>query len=149
MVRSAPPAPAADRVLSRYGSEDVYYREFVRRVRAGELAIQQCDDCGYLRWAPTRACTECLGVDWHWQEVDGHGRIWSLAIYERAYGSHRQVPYNVVLVRLDCGVNMLSTVVHDGPDTDLAPGQRVVADLNGPGPGLAHLVFRPAEGSQE
>jgi len=28
------------------------------------------------------------------------------------------------------------------PDLELAPGQRVVADLAGPGPGLAQLVFR-------
>jgi uncharacterized protein len=142
MVRSAPPEAAADRVLDRYGSEDGYYREFVRRVQAGELAVQQCDACGYLRWPPTRACPECLDPEWHWQEIDGHGEIWSVAIYHRAYGSPRKPPYNVVVVRLDNGVTMLSTVVHDGPETDLAPGQRVVADLHGPGPGLAHLVFR-------
>lgn len=141
-MRSAPPEAAADRVLGRYGSEDVYYREFVRRVKAGEFAVQQCDSCGYLRWPPTRACNECLSGTWHWQEVERGGVLWSVAVYERKYGSHRTVPYNVVVVTLDCGVNMLSTVVHDGPDTDLAPGQRVVADLDGPGPGLAHLVFR-------
>ncbi len=144
MVRSGPPEQAADRVLARYGSEDTYYREFVRRVRSGELAVQQCDACGYLRWPPARACQECLDPSWHWQEVDGHGELWSVVVYERRYGSHRPVPYNVVLVRLDCGVTMLSTVVGT-PDTDLAPGRRVVADLSGPGPGLARLVFRTDE----
>jgi uncharacterized OB-fold protein len=148
MVRSGPPEPAADRVLHRYGSEDTYYREFVRRIGAGEFAVQQCDSCGYLRWPPTRACTECLAEDWHWQEIDGHGEIWSVSVYERAYGSHRKPPYNVVVVRLDDAVTMLSTVVGT-PDTELAPGQRVVADLNGPGPGLAHLVFRRDDADAE
>jgi uncharacterized protein len=142
MVRSAPPAAATDRVLARYGSEDALYREFVRRVRDGELAVPQCDSCHYLRWPPTRACPECLGETWHWQQIDGLGEIWSVAGYERAYGSHREVPYNVVLVKLDCGVTMLSTVVGAATPDEVAPGARVAADLGGPGPGLAHLVFR-------
>jgi hypothetical protein len=141
MVKSTKPAQADDRVLDAYGSADTYYREFVRRARAGELAVQQCDGCGYLRWPPTRACTECLSDEWHWQPVDGHGRIWSVAVYERGYGSHRETPYNVALVELDCGVTMLSRIVGT-PDLELAPDQRVVADLDGPGPGLAQLVFR-------
>lgn len=141
MVKSTPPEQPAEPILRRYGSEDAYYREFVRRVQAGELVVQCCDTCGYLRWPPTRACPECLGEPWHWQPVEGHGEVWSVAVYERRYGSHRPVPYNVALVQLACGVTMLSTVVGT-PDLELAPGQRVYADLNGPGPGLAHLVFR-------
>jgi uncharacterized OB-fold protein len=136
------PAPGEQPpVLARYGSENRYYEEFVDRLRRGELAVQQCDSCGYLRWPPTRACTECLATEWHWQPVDGHGEIWSVAVYERRYGSHRPVPYNVVLVDLDCGVTMLSTVTGTD-DAAIEPGQRVVADTGGPGPGLARLAFR-------
>jgi uncharacterized OB-fold protein len=136
-----PDATPAPPVLARYGSENTYYEHFVAALARGELAIQQCDACSYLRWPPTRACTECLSPQWHWQDVDGRGEIWSVAVYEHAYGSHRQVPYNVVMVRLDCGVTMVSTVVGTD-DLSLAPGWRVVADLDGPGPGLARLVFR-------
>lgn len=151
MVKSSAPEPAVDRVLARYGSEDAYYRAFVERLGAGELAVQQCEVDGYLRWPPTRACNECLSDRWHWQPVDGHGSIWSVAVYERKYGARQRVPYNVVLVTLDCGVTMLSTV--DGTENlSIEAGQRVVADLNGPGPGLARLVFRldtdASDGSQ-
>jgi uncharacterized OB-fold protein len=139
MVNST--TPAAGEILGRYGSEDELYREFIDRVGSGTLAVQRCAACGYLRWPPTRACPQCWSADWSWEPVDGHGTIWSVAVYERAYGSHRSVPYNVVLIDLDAGPTMLSTVV-GASDLDLVPGQRVVADLHGPGPGLARLVFR-------
>jgi uncharacterized protein len=128
-------------VLRRYGSENELYEAFVAALGEGVLAIQACDQCRYLRWPPTRACPECWSTAWHWQPVSGTGEIWSVAVYQRSYGSHRPVPYNVVLVRLDEGVDMLSTVV-GADDLSISPGQRVRADLNGPGPGLARLVFR-------
>ena len=131
----------AEPVLRRYGSENELYETFVAALGEGVLAIQDCDQCGYLRWPPTRACPECWSTEWHWQPVSGTGEIWSVAVYQRSYGTHRQVPYNVVLVRLDEGVDMLSTVV-GADDLSISPGQRVRADLNGPGPGLARLVFR-------
>jgi uncharacterized OB-fold protein len=139
MVNST--APAAGAILGHYGSEDALYRQFIDQVRSGTLAVPRCASCGYLRWPPTRACPQCWSAEWSWEPVDGHGTIWSVAVYQRAYGSHRSVPYNVVLVDLDAGPTMLSTVV-GASDLDLAPGQRVVADLHGPGPGLAQLVFR-------
>jgi uncharacterized protein len=139
MVNSA--APATGDFLNRYGSEEALYAEFAARARAGELAVQRCSDCSYLRWPPARACPQCWSGQWRWEPVGGAGTIWSVAVYERKYGSHRPVPYNVVLVELDAGPVMLSTVVGT-PDLELAPGQRVVADLAGPGPGLAQLVFR-------
>lgn len=145
MVKSAPPEQATDKVLARYGSEDEYYREFVKRLGDNELAIQQCDECGYLRWPPTRACPECWADKWHWQPVDGKGKIWSVAIYERSYGSHRKVPYNVALVKLDCGPTMLSTIVGT---TEPQPDQRVKARFDGEGPGLARLVFEADGGTQ-
>lgn len=139
MVNSTP--PTAGEILRRYGTEDALYRQFIDQARSGRLAVQGCSACGYLRWPPTRACPECWSAEWRWEPIDGHGTIWSIAVYERSYGSHRSVPYNVVLVDLDAGPAMLSTVV-DVSDLELAPGQRVFADLHGPGPGLAQLVFR-------
>ncbi len=139
MVKST--APAAGEILGRYGSEEALSQQFIEQTRSGRLAVQRCSSCGYLRWPPTRACPECWSAGWRWEPVDGRGTIWSVAVYERSYGSHRSVPYNVVLIGLDVGPTMLSAVV-GASDLDLAPGQRVVADLHGPGPGLARLVFR-------
>lgn len=134
-------AQPSEPVLRRYGSENELYETFVAALGDGVLAIQACDQCGYLRWPPTRACPECWSTGWRWQPVSGAGEIWSVAVYQRGYGSHRPVPYNVVLVRLDEGVDMISTVV-GADDLSIKPGQRVLADLNGAGPGLARLVFR-------
>jgi uncharacterized OB-fold protein len=139
MVNSTAPAPGA--FLSRYGSEDALYRQFIEQVQAGRLAVQRCSGCGYLRWPPTRACPQCWSPDWRWDPIDGHGAIWSVAVYQRSYGSRRAVPFNVVLVDLDAGPTMLSTVV-GADDLELAPGQRVVADVDESGSGLAQLVFR-------
>jgi uncharacterized OB-fold protein len=73
-------------------------------------------------------CPDCLADDVGWDEVDGHGTVWSEAVYHRAYTpeSTNEIPYQCILVELDCGPRMISRFVsHGGAET--VPGQRVIA----------------------
>jgi uncharacterized OB-fold protein len=79
-------------------------------------------------WPPSEVCPECLSDAVVWDEVDGRGTVWSDAVYHRAYTAGRadEVPYQCVLVELDCGPRMISRFVSMGGG-NAVPGQRVVA----------------------
>jgi uncharacterized OB-fold protein len=73
-------------------------------------------------------CPACLSVDVSWREVSGDGTVWSVAEYHRAYSQRyaAEVPYQCILVELDCGPRMISRFVSES-DAKAYPGQRVRA----------------------
>ena len=81
-------------------------------LRRGEIHIQRCDRCGYLRWAPAERCPECWSCEATWTPVEGAGRLWSSTTYRRALHPDFTdvVPYTVGLVNLECGVAMIGPV---------------------------------------
>jgi uncharacterized protein len=122
-------------LVERYGAEGELWRLLFEYLSEGELRVQRCRDCGYLRWPPTRACNECWSLDYDWTPVGPSGTIWSVAEYERTYGASHPAPYNVGLIDIDDGVTLLLNIEHG--DIALSPGQRV------------ELVFRTGEGLQQ
>jgi len=69
----------------------------------GELRVQQCRNCGVLRFPPRPGCASCESVDATWVRLSGKGRIWSFVIAHPpllpAYEA--LAPYPVVVVELD------------------------------------------------
>jgi uncharacterized OB-fold protein len=94
----------------------------------GRLVLPRCASCATVFWPPSDVCPECLSDDVTWDEVDGRGTIWSDAVYQRAYTPSLadQIPYQCILVELDCGPRMISRFVSNG-GARAVPGQRVVA----------------------
>jgi uncharacterized OB-fold protein len=86
---------------------------FWRAADEGRLCLQRCDDCGFVRWPAAGVCPECLGRRATWTDVGGRGRVWSFAVYHRAYAATGvpPLPYNVALVELECGARLLSRIV--------------------------------------
>jgi uncharacterized OB-fold protein len=86
--------------------------------QAGTLLFQRCDDCRYVRWPAAGVCPECLSRAATWAPVEGAGTLWSHVVYHRAYAPKwkDEIPYPVGLVRLDCGVRLVTRLV------DLPPG---------------------------
>jgi len=80
----------------------------------GRLMLQVCA-CGH-RWLPARAsCAVCLGTQWSWQAAEGGGRLKSWVIYYVAFHPDFQarLPYNVALVELDEGPQLITNIVAD------------------------------------
>jgi uncharacterized OB-fold protein len=92
------------------------------------LTLPRCDACSRWFWPPSEVCPECLADSVGWGEVDGHGTVWSDAVYHRAYTPELTgaVPYQCILVELDCGPRLISRFV-SAYGGRAAPGQRVVA----------------------
>jgi uncharacterized OB-fold protein len=59
----------------------------------------------------------CFSFDVDWVKASGRGTVYSVTVCHRpAPGFEKDVPYNIVLIELEEGVRMMSTVV--GCDND-------------------------------
>ena len=134
--------PSADAARPRPDLDDPLWGPHWRGIREHELRFQQCDACGTLRWPPAPLCPNCLEPAHGWTACQPEGTIWSVAIYEHAYhpGFRAQLPYGVVLVGLDCGINYISRICPDDLDR-VAPDQRVTGVFVELEPGLVLLEF--------
>lgn len=86
-------------------------RPYWEGARAGELRVQQCLDCGALRFPPSRNCTRCLGEKTEWVRLSGKGTVWSWCVFHKRYLDGFEVPYNVVLVQLGEGPKLYSNLL--------------------------------------
>jgi uncharacterized OB-fold protein len=97
---------------------DDHVREYRRRLLSGELHLQRCDRCGYVRHPPSGVCPECLSTDATWIADTGEASVWSHSVYHHAYAPAFAdlVPYNVVVVQLVSGPVFVTNAVEVEPD---------------------------------
>lgn len=82
-------------------------------LKAGRLLFQRCRQCNHC-WLPAReACPQCLSADPVWDEASGRGVVVSWVVYHVAYNEafKSRIPYDVTLVRLEEGPQLLTNVV--------------------------------------
>lgn len=117
---------------------------YSERLLAGEFLIQRCDGCKRGVFYPRVVCPHCGSEALKWERPSGRGTIYSSTMVRRP--DSKGGPYNVVLVDLEEGVRLMSTVV-DAAQDEIAIGASVflqVATLEaGPAP-----VFRIAAGGR-
>lgn len=115
---------------------------------AGQLRVQQCPICRFLRFPPASLCPRCLTPSDEWVAISGRGVIWSWIRMHRQYfaDGRRPVPYTVVMVQLNEGPMMISAI--EGRDDGLRCGQPVtaVAADDGSGPLPRFRLATAAEG---
>lgn len=107
---------------------DRIYRD---NLDAGDIKIQKCAACAENFFPPRVMCPKCRSRDHAWVDVSGSGEIYSASVVRRK--PERGGDYSIVLVDLDEGVRMMSTVT-DAVPTEVAIGQRVrlgIGDLDG------------------
>ena len=106
--------------------------------------LQRCLDCGRHRFPAARYCTQCRGERSEWVATSGAGVVESYCTFHRAYwpAFAREVPYDVVQVRLDEGVRLFSNLVGPGRIRSRHAGARELR--SGHARGDAREV-RPAE----
>lgn len=78
-----------------------------------EFVAQKCRACGYTHLPPGPACTNCLSDDQEWVQLSGKGNINSYGIYHQLWhpGFKEDIPYNVALIELTEGPQIISQVV--------------------------------------
>ena len=81
--------------------------------RERQVRVQRCGQCERLRFPAARSCSNCLSEESEWITLSGRGEIWSHCRFHRVYfkGFEDEMPYTVVLVRLDEGPLLYSNVV--------------------------------------
>jgi hypothetical protein len=117
---------------------------------SGRLAVQQCGDCGELRWPPLAGCPECRSRDTSWAEVAPRGTIWSFVTYHRAFQAELKsdIPYTVLMVQLEDGPYIVGRLI--AGTTPPSVGDRVTAEfpeVNGV-PQVRWRVSDQADGQQ-
>lgn len=101
-------------------------RPFWDAAKQGRLAIQRCGDCGYYNHPPKELCDACLSANLRFEEVSGHGRVWSWTVMHQktVAGFEDSVPYLTALVELDEQPMLLLVANLPG----VAPGEFEIGD---------------------
>jgi uncharacterized protein len=120
-------------------------RPFWEGCRRGELLVQRCQSCSRLRYPASGSCPNCLGTETSWDRMSGSGKVFTFAVFHRAYHPSRngRVPYNVSLIELDEGPIMLSNVI-DIDNAELKVGQPVEVAFEKVNEEVTIPVFRPS-----
>jgi uncharacterized OB-fold protein len=87
-------------------------RPFWEGAAAGVLRLQRCAGCGHVRYPISAHCPVCLASEATWEPMSGRGTALSYTRFHRAYHPawEERVPYVVVLVQLDEGPRLFSTL---------------------------------------
>jgi uncharacterized protein len=101
-------------------------RPFWEATKQGELRVQQCSDCHFIRYPINPVCTSCLSPRFEWLKLAGSGTVFSTVVYHHVFSQafRDDVPYNVSIVQLDEGIRMWSNVT-DVPADSVKVGDRV------------------------
>ena len=111
----------------------------------GEIIYQACGDCGHVAFYPRLICPECGSTNVEFRPSAGKGKVYTRTVVH----SRNRDPYNVVLIDMDEGFRIMSTV-EDAPNDDVQIGMRVelktvypVEDANAKAGRLPKHVFKP------
>tara|TARA_A100001037_G_scaffold119477_1_gene108852 strand:- start:3406 stop:3810 length:405 start_codon:yes stop_codon:yes gene_type:complete len=114
----------------------------------GEIIYQECGDCEHVAFYPRLVCPECGSTNVEYKPSAGKGEIYTRTVIH----SRNRDPYNVVLIDMDEGFRIMSTV-EDAPNDDVQIGMRVelktvypVEEPNAKAGQLPKHVFRPEGG---
>ena len=78
-----------------------------------EFVAQKCRACDYVHLPPGPVCTNCMSADQDWIQLSGKGTIYSFGVYHQLWhpGFKEEIPYNVALIELVEGPQIISQVV--------------------------------------
>lgn len=118
--------------------ETVPYQRYLEGLERGALVFQHCQGCGQAVFYLRSCCTRCGSQELVLRDSRGQGTLYSASvIYDKEHN------YNVVLVDLDEGFRMMSTV--PGCE-EPSIGARVIARVERLDGAEPRVVFDLAEG---
>lgn len=78
---------------------------------AGELLLQQCDDCDQHYFPPRPFCPRCLSRNVTWRKASGRGLLHTYLINNQVAPPGWDVPYAIAVVQLEEGPRMMCNVL--------------------------------------
>ncbi len=73
--------------------------DFVDYLEKGKVAGTRCKKCGKKYFPPRADCSNCLGSDMEWFEIDGTGKLISYSTLHYApSGFEQDLPYTIALL---------------------------------------------------
>ena len=92
--------------------------EFYDWCKKEDLHFQKCASCDTLRHVPREMCAECNSFEWEWVRSSGRGTVYTWVVVNRALhpAFAHDAPYADVVVEMEEGVRLLSTVVDCPPE---------------------------------
>ena len=114
-------------------------------LRRHELVVQQCADCGRLRFIPSELCPACHSSVAGWAPVSGRGTVYTFTVVHRAPTPAYQAdaPYALAYVELAEGPRVPARLVDVALDA-VVVGMPVIVVFDDVAPDLTLCRFRPA-----
>lgn len=109
---------------------------FLQALRVNKLKTQRCGGCQKVIFFPRTNCHKCGSDEYTWEDMNPGATLYS---YSEIPATEKSPARNVVLVDMDDGFRMMSTVPDAGPG-ELAMGMRLLARADA---GAARIVFDP------
>jgi uncharacterized OB-fold protein len=103
--------------------------------------LQRCLDCERFQFYPRILCCHCGGRRLEWRAVSGRGRVASYTVVHRAVSAAYATPATILLVDLDEGPRMMSSLVGDDAAA-VQVGDAVSVEFQPWSEGVALPVFR-------
>jgi uncharacterized OB-fold protein len=90
-----------------------------KALKDGHLLLQYCDDCGGVQVYHQAICRTCGGTQFAYRPASGYGSVHSFSVVYRAPGPAfaKDTPYAVLLVGLDEGPRMISSLIGALPES--------------------------------
>ena len=92
--------------------------ELWRGLRDGVLLLQHCGDCSHVQYYQQGMCRQCGSARLEHRPACGRGKVYSYSVVYRAPGPafKNDTPYAVLLVELEEGPRMISSLVGGDPE---------------------------------
>lgn len=103
--------------------------------------MQRCEDCELYQYYPRIMCSHCGSQGLVWSRVSGEGHIKSFTIVRRGISRAYEAPYVLVLIDLDEGPCMMSSLVDCEPET-VVVGALVSVAFQSWGSGIEMPLFK-------
>ena len=119
-------------------------RGYWEALRKHQLVIQRCLECQAFRHHPRPMCPECHSLKFEWAPVSGRGTVYTYAIVTQPLHPHwaDRTPYNVVLVELEEGIRIVSSLV-DCPNESIQIGMPVTVVFEDVSDEISLPMFKP------
>lgn len=139
-MASAPPSPRFD--LPTIEGES---RPFWDALKAGQLMIGTCADCGKVHYYPRPFCPHCWSEAVSLTPASGKGTLYTYSVvHMNDLPPFREwLPYVAAVVDLEEGVRLTTNIVGCDP-ADLKVGMAVEVEFTEVTPEITKAVFRPA-----
>ena len=126
-----------------------FHAPFWDGLRRHELLVQQCAECGRLRFIPSELCSACLSSECAWVPVSGRGTVYTFTVVHRAPTPvyQAEAPYAIAYIELEEGPRVPARLVDVAPEA-VEVGMPVTVVFDDVDDDLTLYRFRPDEGAR-